>query len=174
MRRVHYAAMSILLAAGLVLVLSPGAAAQVAGLGPSDPVLDRMHDEIFESLAISSHEFPAKLQEAATKHGHVADLRESDDARTFSCLRSQAALLAGIGDLAGAREYMVKAADHARARGFVVEAAMAYIDAAILAKHAKDFEAANELANRALGLSAFYQLDDELRASIVARIDGQK
>lgn len=174
MRRAYYAAMSVLLPAVLVLALSPAAAAQVTSLGPSDPMLDRMHDELFESLALSSHDFPAKLEEASRRHADIADLREEDDARTYQCLRSQAALLAAVGDLAGAREYMVKAADHARGRGFVVDAAMAYIDAAILARNAKDFDAAIDLANRALALSAFSYLDDGLRASIVARLDGQK
>lgn len=140
--------------------------------GDTYAALDQLHDEAMAPVLSSTTEFSQALAEAAEKHEGVAALRGSDDARTFDCLKKQAFLLHATGDLTDARRHMKRAAEHAEEMGHVYEAAMAYVDAAILARDAGNGIAAAYLASRAERLSSFGFLESQERDRIVNRIAG--
>ena len=137
--------------AGLAIVLAPGVWAQEAvdGQAKSDPELDQMHDE---AMAVAYSSAKGDLERATWMHGYVAYRRQHDDVRRFECLRIQADLLHAIGYLEGARLYLEEAARHAEATSDPYDAAMTYIDAALLAQEAGESWAAQDFAYRARAL----------------------
>lgn len=153
-------AISALAAGGLLLPSS--AAAQL-----SDVALDRQHDE---AVAMAYGGAPGGIEKAVLLHGLVVHDRTVHDARRFECLKSHANLLYFYGRLEGARLYMVAAAEQAAITGRDYDAAMAYIDAAILAKEAGDVAAARNLADIVGHLSTSARLTGDERAEILNRL----
>ena len=170
MRIVHRLGPLTLPLAGLAMVLAPGVAAQ-DGADPqakSYPELDRMHEEAME-VAYSSAE--GGLESATWMHGYVAHSRPRDDVRRFQCLRTQAELLYGSGYIEASRLFLNEAGRQAEAIGDPYNAAMTYIDAALLAQEAGDRWAARNLADRARSLVSSPEVGVDQRASILDRMD---
>lgn len=170
MRSVHRHGLFMLSMAGFAMVLAPGVAGQEAGNGPakSDPELDQLHDE---AMAVAYSSAKGDLERATWMHGFVAYRRQHDDVRRFECLRIQADLLHAIGYLEGARLYLEEAARHAEATSDPYDAAMTYIDAALLAQEAGDRWATMDLGYRARALVSSPGLDINHRASILDRVE---
>lgn len=149
------------LIAGALLLPSP-IAAQL-----SDAALDREHDE---AIAMAYGGAPGAIEKAVLLHGQVVHSRALHDARRFECLKSHANLLYYYGRLEGARLYMEAAAEQAAMAGNDYKAAMAYIDAAILAKKAGDLAAARNLADIVVHLSTSPRLEGDERTEILDRL----
>ena len=143
-----------------LMVLVPGVGAQEAQT-TSYPELDRMHEEAMTE-AYSSAE--GALERATWMHGSVAFQRPQDDVRRFACLRIQAELLHATGYLEGSRLIVEEAARQAEATGDPFNAAMTYVDAAVLAQEAGDSWAAWDFASRARALVSSPDLDIDQRA----------
>ena len=130
--------------------------------------LDRMHDD---AMAPAFAGVPGGIERAAWRHAHVAYTRGEDDVRRFECLRTQAELFEAIGEVDGARFYLVQAARQAETQGAPYDAAMTYIDAAILAQHMGDALEARELAAQARAQFDSPVLDVAQRAEILERLE---
>jgi hypothetical protein len=153
--------------------LALGAAAILAAQGISaqeaihNPVLDRMHDEAMAPAYTSA---PGSIERAAWGHAPIAFQRGENDVRRFECLRVQAELFGALGYADGARLYLVEAAQHAEATDDPFNAAMTYVDAAILAKDSGASWEAVELAAKARALVSNQELDLNQRAEILDRL----
>lgn len=175
MRHATEAGLWTLSLACLLFLLAPqGVAAQGAAewWGAQYPTVDQLDAEVMAPVVNTSTPFRQTLREVAEQHAKVADLRRENDVERFDCLQKQAALLYYVGDLNEARKYMKRAAEHARASGHVFEAAMAYVDAALIAKSAGNATAAAFLAHQARTMSSFTFLEEGERDAILARISG--
>ena len=150
-----------MLLVGLAMILPPGLLAQDAA------ELDRMHDW---ALAAAYEGTSADIQKATWMHSQVVQLRTADDPRRFECLRDHANLLYYIGYVDGARVYLEEAAQHAANTGDDFNAAMTFVDAAILALEAGNIKATQNLAERAALMSTSPRLDRQERATILDRI----
>ena len=146
----------------LLLVWPAGLRAQV-----SDPILDRMHDD---AIALAYGGGPDAIEQAVLMHGQVVHQRTAQDDRRFECLKSHANLLYYHGRLEGALLYMEAAAEQAALEGHDFDAAMTYIDAALLAREAGDLRAVSKLAEHAGALSTSPRLDVAQRTEILGRI----
>lgn len=133
----------------------------------SNPALDRQHEA---AIAVAYGGAPGAIEKAVLLHAQVVHKRMANDARRSECLRSHANLLYYYGRLEGARLYMEAAAEQAAFEGHDYDAAMTYIDAAILAKKAGDYGAVMKLASQADVISSSARLDPEQRAAIRTRI----
>lgn len=144
------------------LLLPSSIAAQL-----SDAALDRKHDE---AIAMAYGGAPGGLEKAVLLHGQVVHSRAAHDDRRFDCLKSHANLLYYYGRLEGARLYMEAAAEQAAMTGNDYDAAMAYIDAALLAKKAGDIAAVRYLADIVVRLSMSPRLRGVERTEILDRL----
>lgn len=152
----------------LLLTLTVVPLTAVAGQEPATyPELDRMHEEAM-AVAVSSTSFRADLKEAVKRHESVVDARALDDVRRFQCLSDHAALLHGIGELAESRRYMEAAAEHAQATGDVFNAAMTWLNVAIVAQQLG--EDGGDLIQRAQLLTHSSLLTPEQRWTVLERI----
>ena len=170
MRNVHRCGLFMLSMAAFAMALPAGVMAQEAGPGQaqSDPELDQMHDE---AMAVAYSWAKGDLERATWMHGYVAHRRQGDDSRRFECLRIQAELLHATGYLEASRLFLEEAARHAEDTGDPYNAAMTYVDAALLAQEAGDSWATMDLAYRARALVSSPDLDIDQRASILDRVE---
>jgi hypothetical protein len=126
--------------------------------------------------ADSMHSAAARLAQAgrwgdaARLYRRSAELRAPDDPLGFTCLREAAQLSYGAGDLSGARNDMVRAANQALARGDLRAAALAYVDAAWVAQEQKKPRQVWDLGRRAEMLAASPLLPSTDRSAILNRI----
>jgi hypothetical protein len=100
-----------------------------------------------------------------------ADLRSADDPEAYDCLLFAGRIGVAVGDLRGARVSLERAAAHALARGAIVDAATAYIDAAHTAVEMKDAHGAQELVDKAALLVKSPLLSAEQRSMLKARLN---
>jgi tetratricopeptide (TPR) repeat protein len=138
----------------------------------------------FETRAVADPERAAQLKEraeelytqpkqwkkAARLLAQSAALREASDPEVYECLISAGRIQAAIGEFGAARESIEKAAEHAMARGAIVEAANAYIDAAHLSVELKDAARARDLVDRARLLTESPLLSLQQRTVLIRRI----
>ena len=113
---------------------------------------------------------PKKWKQAARLFEQSAALRHANDPEGYECLMFAGRIRAALDDIEGARTVLEKAAAQALARGSVVEAASAYIDAAHLAVALKDARGARELVAKASLLTESPLLSVQDRSSLLARI----
>jgi tetratricopeptide (TPR) repeat protein len=113
---------------------------------------------------------PKHWKKAARLLEQSAALREANDPEAYTCLMYAGRLRAAVKDLPAARANLEKAAAQALARGSVIEAAHAYIDAAHVASSEKQIEAARELVRRATLLSESPLLSAEQRQILESRL----
>ncbi|HSJ31252.1 MAG TPA: hypothetical protein VK933_07445 [Longimicrobiales bacterium] len=113
---------------------------------------------------------PKQWKKAVRLLEQSAELRGAEDPEAYDCLVYAGRIRAAIGDFRAARSNMLKAADHAMARGAVIDAANALIDAAHAAVELKDARDARDLVERAELLTASPLLSMEQRARLRARL----
>lgn len=113
---------------------------------------------------------PKEWKKAARLLEESAALRSANDAEGYECLVYAGRIRAAIGDMNGARVALEQAAAHALARGAIVEAAQAYIDAAHAAIALKDARGARELVDRAALLAQSPLLSAQQRALLNGRL----
>lgn len=114
---------------------------------------------------------PTKWRRAARLMEQSARLRDAADPEAYTCLVFAGRIRAALHDYAGARSALEKAAEHAVARGAVLDAAHAFIDAAHIARQEKDVEGARELVERATLLATSPQLSDDEADQIHRRLN---
>ena len=115
---------------------------------------------------------PKKWRQAVRLLEQSAQLRSDDDAEGFACWLYAGRLRAAMGDYSGARQSLERAAGHAMARGAVVDAAHAWIDAAHVAVKLRNVERVQEYLRRAELLASSPQLDADEASQIRARLQG--
>lgn len=113
---------------------------------------------------------PKQWKKAVRLLEQSAELRDASDPEAYECLVFAGRIRAAIGDLRGARSSLEKAAEHALARGEVVDAANALIDAAHAAVGLKDADGAQALVDRAALLTQSPLLSVEQRNTLQARL----
>ncbi len=166
MRRLHRLAGWTLPVYGLAMLMAQGVAGQDVDQQVTNPDLDRQHD-----WAMAYYTSPeGGLEEATWRHGRVAMLRSEDDARRFECLRQQAQMLYALGNTEASRLYLEEAGQQAEETDDLYNAAMTYVDAAILAQETGDRWGARELAVKARALVSSPSLDIDQRAAILKRL----
>ncbi|HSJ05334.1 MAG TPA: hypothetical protein VK936_01445 [Longimicrobiales bacterium] len=160
-------------AAGLALLVGlmgvggqAAAAAQVTDRAAPAPEraieLQRQAEALFSQ--------PTQWRRAARLLEASAELRDEGDAGTYTCLVYAGRLRAAVGDHEGALRNLEAAAANALARGEVVEAAQAYIDAAYAAVDARRADEAHDMAARAGLLAQSRLISAEQRAAIIQRL----
>jgi hypothetical protein len=107
---------------------------------------------------------------AARMHERSAELRSAEDPRAATSLRTAAELRYYSGDSRAAANLMERAALQAAARGDVVTAANAYVDAGIIARELKQPERAADFGRRAEILMTSPLLSGAQRAALQGRI----
>ena len=122
-------------------------AATSAGETPGPVNTERA--KLLRARAEALFDQPNQWRKAARLMEESATLRAADDAEAYECLVSAARIRAWLGDPGAARRDFERAADHALARGEVVDAAHAYVFAAHAAKARQDLEGAKALAEKA-------------------------
>jgi tetratricopeptide (TPR) repeat protein len=130
--------------------------------------LDKARELRAQAEALFSQ--PRQWRKAVRLLEESARLREASDPDAYMCLLYAGRIEAALGDLAGARENLEKAAAQAMARGSLVEAAHAYIDAAHVAADAKQIDAAKVLIERATLLAQSPLLTAEQKAGLNTRL----
>lgn len=113
---------------------------------------------------------PKQWKKAVRLLEQSAELRAADDPEAYDCLMYAGRIRAAIGDLRGAREDLEKAAAHALARGEIIDAANAFIDAAHAAVALKDARGARDLVERASLLTQSPLLSMQQRNHLQSRI----
>jgi hypothetical protein len=113
---------------------------------------------------------PRQWRRAVRLFERSAELRPASDPAGYAALQLAGQLRASFRDYNGARATLERAGDHALARGAVLDAARAYIDAAYAASHARQNGDAHALLGRAALLAESPLLTDEQRFLITRRL----
>lgn len=161
------------LAAGAMLAMGGAAAeAQVdyAMAAPRGPDVSTVRAEQLQQQAMSLLMQPKHWKKAQRLLQQSAELRSAGDAEAYTCYMMAGRLSAVLHDNAGARESLVKAAEHALARGAVVDAASAFIDAAHAAARTGDVEATRALIERATLLTGSPRITPQERGALEHRL----
>jgi hypothetical protein len=157
-----------------VAALASAVPANAMQFGPDAMVYDPTpNPDRARALRIQAEELysqPKQWKKAARLLEQSAQLREANDPDIYNCLMYAGRLRAAISDLPNARINLEKAATHALARGAVIEAAHALIDAAHVASSQKDAAAAREFVKRATMLTESLLLSAEQKHVIEARL----
>ncbi len=168
MRPLHRLRKWTLPVCGLAMLMAQGVAAQDTDQQITSHLhLDREHDSAMAHYA----SYGGGLEEAAWRHGRVAMLRRTNDARRFECLLQQAQMLYALGHTEVSWLYLDEAGHQAEAMGDSYGAAMTFVEAAIVAQEAGDSVSAHELAATARALVSSPNLDINHRAAILKRLD---
>lgn len=130
--------------------------------------LERAQDLYAQAEALLSQ--PRQWRRAVRLFEQSAALREASDPEVYNCLQLAGQLRASFRDYNGARMTLERAGDHALARGAVLEAAKAYIDAAYAAARVQQVDEAHTLLDRAALLAASPLLTDDQRSIITRRL----
>jgi hypothetical protein len=131
-------------------------------------MLNSLHDQAW---AFAQKGTPAAIETAIMLHGQVVHRRAADDPHRVECLRTHARLLHHYGRSDAALMYMEAAGTQAATEGRDFEAAIAFIEAAILADELGQTETVRRLtvdANRILTNSS--ELDSVERVAIRSRL----
>jgi tetratricopeptide (TPR) repeat protein len=132
--RIMAAGMAVTVAA-LAATAAPASAETVHIVTAADTPADARLAEAraLREQAESLYSEPRQWRKAARLLERSAELRSETDAEAFTCLLAAGRIRAAIGDERGALQALSKAAAHAMARGAVLDAATAYIDAGYVA-----------------------------------------
>ncbi len=113
------------------------------------------------------------MRKVARLHEGSAALRTADDPQNFACLHTAALLRYYSGDRRAGGERMEEAADNASARGDVISAANAYIDAAIIAREFRDGERMLALSGKADLLTNSPLISESQRLALRERLSSR-
>jgi hypothetical protein len=140
-------------------------------------VLDAVHvtapvtrADTLEQRAQALYASPSKWRQAAYLHQLAADARDAKDPRGVEDLILAANLFYHIGDLSAARNTMSRAGARAEARGDLVRAAIAYVDAGYVALEQHNEDKARALAKKVGDLADSPLIGDDQRATIRGRM----
>jgi hypothetical protein len=114
---------------------------------------------------------PKQWKRAVRLLEQSASLREANDPEVYSCLVYASRIQANLGEMTAARINLEKAGEHALARGSVIEAAHAFIDAAHVAVAEGKTDIARTMVERATLLSESPLLSAEQKKSLTRRIE---
>jgi tetratricopeptide (TPR) repeat protein len=134
------------------------------------PNADKARELRLQAEALFSQ--PKQWRKAVKLLEQSAELRPASDPEAYTCLLYAGRIQASIGDLAGAQKNLEKAAEIALARGAVMEAAHAYVDAAHVAASTKMVDRAKDLLERATLLRDSPLLSAEQKHILSVRISG--
>lgn len=157
----------VVLAAVLGLAAPPPLRAQLDTTYVVSPATTRA--DAWDAQAEGFYSSPRQWRRAAALHELAATSRDAADPRRAESLIMAAHLLYAVDDVAGARQAMEEGADAALARGDIVRAAEAWLDAASLAGAEGNAHAALDLLHRATALASSPLLADGQRARIMTR-----
>jgi tetratricopeptide (TPR) repeat protein len=145
-----------------------GEAVGAPAMAPPPDKADRAAELRQQAEALFSQ--PKQWKKAVRLLEKSAALRDAGDPEGYMCLLYAGRIKAALGDAAGARATLQKAAEHALARGALVDAANAYVDAAHAAVEAKEVKLAQEFVEKARLLSDSPLLTVAQRTMIRGRI----
>jgi tetratricopeptide (TPR) repeat protein len=179
----HTLTFAMLLASSAALTGAPLEAAAAAtdtavgATAPAQPVhtgaaVDPDRADQLLARAESLFSQPRQWRRAARLLEESADLRDAADAEAYNCLLTAGRLYAGVGDARRARAVLERAAEHALARGALVDAATAYIDAAYAAADRGLTADARMLFDRAALLTTSPLLSATQREAGLQRVRG--
>jgi Tfp pilus assembly protein PilF len=132
-------------AAAAAIAAAPAQAAEESSvLGPQPDRAEQLREE-----AAQLYSQPRQWRRAARMLEQSAALRDASDAGAYSCLVMAGRLYAALGDNAAARQRFEDAASQALARGDVLNAAHAYVDAAHASARERQPDAAQSFMDRA-------------------------
>jgi hypothetical protein len=132
------------------------------------PNLDRARQLQQQAEALFSE--PKQWKKAARLLEQSAALREASDPELYTCLIYAGRIRSSVGDFAAGRVDLEKAASSALARGAIVEAAHAYIDAAHVAIVERNGPAAKDLVARAQLLAQSPMLSADQKSILNTRL----
>lgn len=153
-----------LFAAAFALPAAAGSNGPVPG-----PDLDRARSLRAQAEALFDQ--PKAWKKVARLLEESAALRTADDAEAYECLLYAGRIRATLGDAKGATKILERAAEHALARGALVEAAQAYVDAAFSAQAAGELQAAVGYAEKVRLLASSPLLPEHDRSSLLTRVN---
>src|SRR5690606_38671742 len=121
--------------------------------------------------AVSLFDQPSEWKRAARLLERSAKLWADTDEEGYECLMYAGRVWSAVGDMRSARVNFEKAAAQALARGAVIEAAHAYIDAAHVAVALKDAPGAQALMESASLLAHSPLISSADRNQLMARLN---
>ncbi|HSJ25264.1 MAG TPA: hypothetical protein VK929_11370 [Longimicrobiales bacterium] len=151
--------------------MTAAAPAEAVQHDPNPVVVDQQRADELRAQAEAYFGQPQHWRRAARLLERSAALRPAEDPAGYSCLVLAASLRAATGDYAAARRLYEKAGDQAMARGAVMDAAHAYIDAAHAATQGRSVDAL-DLVERARLLASSPLLSAAQAEQITHRIAG--
>jgi len=157
---------TVMLGALAVALALPATARASGSPGP-----DKERAKLLRAKAEALFDQPNEWRRATKLLEESAGLRAADDPEAYDCLLYAGRIRASLGDFGVATRLLERAGDHALARGAVMDAAQAYVDAAFAAKSAMDGTAAARLVSRAKLLTGSPMLSASQRGMLLARID---
>lgn len=161
------------LAAGAMLVLSGAAVeaqADYAMAAPRKAEASVTRADKLKQEAESMFSTPKQWKKAQRLLVESAEMRDATDAEAYTCYMLAGRLAAVLGDNDDARESLRKAAEHALARGAIVDAATAFIDAAHAAARVGDADEVESLMQRAELLANSPLISEQDRTAIEHRL----
>ena len=161
------------LAALMFAGAAPAAAMQVGDIALAmapEPTNAEKADEL-QRQAESLFSEKKQWRKAVRLLEQSAELRDASDPAGYTCLMYAGRIKWALGDAAGARASMQKAAEQALARGSVMEAASAYIDAAHAAVEDGQQTLARQYVEKASLLAESPLLTAGQRETLKARVD---
>jgi len=157
---------TIVMSVFAIALLLPAAARANAVPGPVDVARAKQLRARAEAL----FENPKNWRKAARLLEASAEYRAADDAEAYDCLVSAGRIRAALEDYDDSERPFKAAADHALARGAVLDAAQAYLFAAHAAKADSDMKTAHELVEKARLLSNSPLLSATQRMNVLEQI----
>lgn len=151
----------------VALALPAAAQAEGPGIGGT-PDLDRAR--ALKAQAESLYDQPKAWRKVARLLEESAALRTAEDAEAYDCLVYAGRIRASLGDSKDAKRLLEKAAEHALARGSVLDAAQAYVDAAFAAQASGDAGDVAEFAQRVKLLASSPLISETDRAQLLSRV----
>jgi tetratricopeptide (TPR) repeat protein len=155
----------LLLGAVVLSLAMPAVASADVSPGP-----DKDRARLLRAKAEALYDQPSEWRRAAKLLEASAELRTADDPEAYECLFYAGRIRGTLGDFSVAAKLLERAADHALARGAVMDAAQAYLDAAIAAKSNQDATSAVELLGKARLLAGSPQLTDLEKGLLLSRL----
>lgn len=169
MHRVNYLVAVAVVAAALPPL--PRSAAAQQPLRPVHVIGANAAADSLHRAALRLADYPRRYDKAARMHLRSARMRGPTDGQAVECLATAGLLFYFAGDLEGSQKSLTSAGDRALARGDVVSAAKAFVDAGIVARERLRPDDVTTLGERAEVLASSPLLSEEQRLAITSRIE---
>ena len=169
MHRVNYL-VAVAIAAAALPSLPRSAAAQQP-LRPVHVIAANAAADSLHRAALGLADYPRRYEKAARMHLRSASMRGPTDAQAVECLEMAGLLFYFTGDLEDSQQALTAEGDRALARGDVVSAAKAFVDAGLVARERLRPDDVTTLGERAEVLASSPLLTAEQRRAITSRIE---